>query len=294
MASSRLQRCHPRAYHYYPVDGSRSRLHDPVLRDEPSARGTPSMPVPASRGLAMAMSTLVPGAGQVYAGRPWDGVYSFLQTALPAGFSVMNYRREGPRSVRGGTHALLAVGFYVGGIFGAGEAAATRRVGTGCVEVIHGPQAGDSPRSGEGLLGSQKAVAEARLGQWEESERTLTSHFENHPDAGALDALRFIHDRNVRSERRAKTARILSTIVPGAGQLYAGKPGAAATSLVVNGLLGYYVVRTAQTDSWGELTLFALPTFWRYYRGGAAAAGRLASVRDDRSNLEDLQRRIGP
>jgi hypothetical protein len=79
--------------------------------------------------------------------------------------------------------------------------------------------------------------------------------------------------------RNPKTARTLSTIVPGAGQLYAGDGKAALNSL---GLIGAFVglgVLSSLEYSLLQST-WALPWVWRYYQGGILEAGRATRRRN--------------
>lgn len=296
MAFSRLQRCHPRAYNYYPLDETRVRLHDPVVtKDEPPTEDPMTIPSPRNPAVAMAMSAALPGAGQVYSGRTWDGLYSLIQTALPASFSYLNYRRDGPSSMRGAAHAFLAVGFYVGGIFGAEQAAAGRRIGPIPGTYVVNRRVLRERRSDPESL-YEEAMASAAVGRWKETEEALAVFSENCSDpadrTAVSGAMRFLVHRRTEREASARNARILSAALPGAGQLRAGKHRAAATAFVVNAALGYYAYRTTETRSWGEFALFALPMYWKYYRGNVVTAGKLAASRDDRRDFEELRRLV--
>lgn len=122
MASDRLQRCHPFAVRSYPYDRETERLLDP-FDDHGTPRGTGDTPPRKSPTRATLMSAVVPGLGQVYAGRTADGLSAFIGTAAPATFAALNFRRHGSSSVRGWMHASFAATFYLGNIWGAGEAA---------------------------------------------------------------------------------------------------------------------------------------------------------------------------
>ncbi len=70
------------------------------------------------------------------------------------------------------------------------------------------------------------------------------------------------------SRPKPKVAFILSAILPGAGQVYAGNPGAGINSLILTGsfvgLVLYLSVRINPIDA----ILTGLPWFQRYYQGG--------------------------
>lgn len=140
MASDRLQRCHLLAGAGYARD-LEGRLLDPVSRylgPEPGAGGGPGAdpftpaveaptraPKPAAT--AAVLSTLIPGAGKLYAGRPADALVAALATGLPLTFAVQDFRRDGVDSVRGWFMATLAGGFYLGNIWGSAAAAGEDR-----------------------------------------------------------------------------------------------------------------------------------------------------------------------
>jgi len=84
------------------------------------ARGGMNLPR-RSPALSAILSTLVPGAGQIYCGRPGDGFYSFV---LSGSFGLASYLsiRDG-NTQRGYLLGAAAVGFYLGNVYGAALAA---------------------------------------------------------------------------------------------------------------------------------------------------------------------------
>ena len=118
MASDRLLRCHPGVNRDYPLDPNTRRNLDPVSRYEaPTAKSSKN---PTT---AMLLSALIPGSGKVYAGRTLDGVFAALGTLITATFATLNFQRDGISSVRGWFQGSLAVGLYIGNIYGSGVAA---------------------------------------------------------------------------------------------------------------------------------------------------------------------------
>ncbi len=73
--------------------------------------------------LAGMLSTLLPGAGKLYVGRPLDGFFSFLFVAGNAWQSWLGFKRNGLQSVRGWIFGGFAAGFYLGNIWGSVRAA---------------------------------------------------------------------------------------------------------------------------------------------------------------------------
>lgn len=89
-----------------------------LIRAEAERHGAlPRTSVP----LAVALSVLIPGAGQMYAGRYISGVVSFLGVAALAGGAVLFYR--GGRRDLSYTFIFFSSLFYLGNIYGAFNAA---------------------------------------------------------------------------------------------------------------------------------------------------------------------------
>lgn len=70
-------------------------------------------------------------------------------------------------------------------------------------------------------------------------------------------------------------AMILSGLVPGLGQLYAGEAGGAANGLALNGLTGYGLFHGFELGRPAEIVLY-LALFQRFYMGGIKVAGARA------------------
>jgi TM2 domain-containing membrane protein YozV len=93
--------------------------------------------------------------------------------------------------------------------------------------------------------------------------------------------------------RRPWVPMVMSLVVPGAGQLYLGRPGKALNSIVLLGVIaagGVYVGTVVGVVD--GLALF-LPTFARYYAGGAIAARRDAVEMQESARKEALERILG-
>ena len=128
VAADRLVRCNPAAFHYHLRDRDLSlpvstafysdgRLVDPVPA-VPFLRTTSMKKSPA---MAAALSALLPGAGRVYVGRSWDGVFGFLTFALAAQATTVSAQRENGLGLA--LFGLTTVAFYAGEIVGAYRAA---------------------------------------------------------------------------------------------------------------------------------------------------------------------------
>lgn len=70
---------------------------------------------------ASLLSTIIPGAGKIYAGKTGDGITAFITTSLLAFLSYNNF--ENRHNTRGWIFASLASFFYAGNIYGSAAAA---------------------------------------------------------------------------------------------------------------------------------------------------------------------------
>jgi TM2 domain-containing membrane protein YozV len=77
------------------------------------------------------------------------------------------------------------------------------------------------------------------------------------------------------SRKSPKTARVLSMILPGAGQFYAGDYKNGINSLLLNALLGYWFVSTGIAYTFVDAAATVTPWLFRYYGGGIRRAGEI-------------------
>ncbi len=88
---------------------SDGRLIDPI-QYIPTAVSTKS-PI-----IAAGLSMVIPGLGRAYAGRPMDGFYGFLMSALSISAGYKSLKRE---SIFAPLYVGMAVTFYGGEVYGA-------------------------------------------------------------------------------------------------------------------------------------------------------------------------------
>ncbi len=112
--------------------------------------------------------------------------------------------------MRGAAHAFLAVGFYVGGIFGAEQAAAGRRIGPVPGTFVVNRRVVRERRSHPESL-YEEAMAYAALGRWKETEEALAAFSGDCSDpahrtavSGAMPFL--VHRRDGTGGERSKRA----------------------------------------------------------------------------------------
>jgi len=69
--------------------------------------------------LAIALSSVMPGAGKFYAGRTYDGIMSLLLVGLTGWQAYDGFRRGGRDSVKGWIYGAISAGFHAGNVYGA-------------------------------------------------------------------------------------------------------------------------------------------------------------------------------
>lgn len=77
------------------------------------------------------------------------------------------------------------------------------------------------------------------------------------------------------ARKSPKTARWLSTFLPGAGQFYAGDIKNGINSMLLNALLGYWFVATGVSYTFVDAAASISPWLFRYYGGGIRRAGEI-------------------
>lgn len=119
MASERIVRCNPFAFHYQlkyqqPFHQKDGRLEDPVspLQHDQSKKS----PI-----LAGVLSTILPGAGRMYAGRVLDGIMGTWVMFMVGNTAYLAYKNEKP--IAAPVYSTMAVFVYMGEIYGAWRAA---------------------------------------------------------------------------------------------------------------------------------------------------------------------------
>jgi putative component of membrane protein insertase Oxa1/YidC/SpoIIIJ protein YidD len=92
-------------------------LRDPLLERVAEYEALPSK----SRWLAGSLSAVLPGAGQLYAGRPEDAAVAFFTNAVLIGATAYAWHQH--ERATAGALGFVAFGFYVGNIYGGVNAA---------------------------------------------------------------------------------------------------------------------------------------------------------------------------
>ncbi len=102
----------------------------------------------------------------------------------------------------------------------------------------------------------------------------------------------FMLIRETETRYNPHTAWLLSLIVPGTGQAYAGEYKEAANSALLLGGIIYLATTFAVKYSALEAIVIILPWFQRYYMGGANKAERLTLEKQERKRNDSYQRML--
>ena len=106
--------------------------------------------------------------------------------------------------------------------------------------------------------------------RWDEAREVLRD-WRNDKKLGALfDAVVNVPQKSV------GVARLLSTILPGAGQVYAGNWRSGLNAFLLNSTLGFLTVDAAFDRHYSDALLWGVLAFWRYYQGNTFRAGEAA------------------
>ena len=94
---------------------------------------------------------------------------------------------------------------------------------------------------------------------------------------------------HIQKRYNPKTARTLSMIFPGTGQIYSGDLRGALNSLLLTTGLAFLYINTAINYSFIDATVSVLPWFQRYYQGGFENAGKATVIKKERKIKEHYQ-----
>ena len=96
-------------------------------------------------------------------------------------------------------------------------------------------------------------------------------------------------------QKSTGVAKVLSTILPGAGQIYAGDWRDGLNAFLLNGALGFLTIDAVFAEHYTDAVLWAGTFFLRYYRGNtfrAQEAARQFNLRASRQAAEALLQRL--
>ena len=117
-----------------------------------------------------------------------------------------------------------------------------------------------------------QAVASIYQFRWAEARESLRNYTTDERLDMLFDAATDIPLKS------ARLAKVLSTIFPGAGQVYAGDWRSGINALLLNGALGFLTIDAVLDGYYVDAALFGILIFWRYYRGNTFHAEQAAEL----------------
>jgi len=118
------------------------------------------------------------------------------------------------------------------------------------------------------------AMINFALGDFETSKSLF---MEIAPDTSVINTL---FEKNRKNDKlKPKTAKVLSILLPGLGQFYAGDVKNGLNSLLLSGGLFFLGVRSAINNSILDAALSIMPWYQRYYTGGYNKAYAIAEAK---------------
>lgn len=125
-----------------------------------------------------------------------------------------------------------------------------------------------------------QAVASLYQFRWEDAREALRNYITDETLKALFEAATDIPLKS------AKVARVLSTIFPGAGQVYTGDWSGGVNALLLNGVLGFLAVDMVLNEHYVDAALWGAFIFWRYYRGNTFRAGQAAERFNEQKSRE--------
>ena len=128
--------------------------------------------------------------------------------------------------------------------------------------------------------------------KWEQAQSVFLAYFDAIPSAAgaATEIDTFFAEALNLPQKSEKVARLLSTLLPGLGQTYAGDWKNGLNALLLNGLLGYVTLDAAIDRDYDDALLSFFFLFYRYYGGNRYRAAEAAQAFNDRENRQHVNR----
>ncbi len=112
-----------------------------------------------------------------------------------------------------------------------------------------------------------QAVSNIYQFRWMKARETL-QYYTNDEELNRL-----LEEAENLPQKSIRFAKVLSAVIPGAGQMYAGKWSSGINALLLNGVLGYVTVDTVLEGNYIDAALWTYFIFQRYYRGNLYRGG---------------------
>lgn len=135
---------------------------------------------------------------------------------------------------------------------------------------------------------ARRASLNSTIGWLRLKEGDITSAVGSYDQAGMPDVARTLRSAKEDRRRSPTLAAVLSSFVPGSGELYAGRPATGLLAFAITAGSLVWAVTAAKSDDWVSASVIVSTLFWRFYNGSRANAVAFA----DEFNAASRRRRI--
>lgn len=134
---------------------------------------------------------------------------------------------------------------------------------------------------------ARRASLNSTIGWLRLQEGDITSAASSYDQAGMPDVARTLRSAKEDRRRSPTLAAVLSSFVPGSGEVYVGRPTTGLLAFAVTAGSLVWAVTAAKSD-WVSASVIVSTLFWRFYNGSRANAFAFA----DEFNAASRRRRI--
>ena len=135
---------------------------------------------------------------------------------------------------------------------------------------------------------ARRASLNSTIGWLRLQESDVSSAASSYDLAGMPDVASALRSAGQTEHRSPTLAAVLSSFVPGSGEVYAGRPGTGLLAFAITAGSLAWTVAAAKDDDWVSASVILSTFFWRFYNGSRANAVAFA----DEYNSAARHRRI--
>jgi len=135
---------------------------------------------------------------------------------------------------------------------------------------------------------ARRTSLNAAIGWLHLQQEDISSAADNFEKADMSEVASSLRSTGREPRRSPFAAAILSTFVPGSGEVYAGRPGTGLLAFVVTAGSLVWAVAAARNDDWVSASVIVSTLFWRFYNGSRTNAAAFA----DDFNAASRRRRV--
>jgi TM2 domain-containing membrane protein YozV len=135
---------------------------------------------------------------------------------------------------------------------------------------------------------TRRANLNSAIGWLRIQEGDVASAASSYDLAGRADVAGALRFAEVAPYRSPSLAAVLSSFIPGSGEIYAGRPGTGLLAFAVTAGSLVWTIVAVKSDDWVSASVIVSTLFWRFYNGSRTNAVAFA----DEYNSEARRRRI--